>query len=180
MSETDYFDNVNRCLLNIKAGRREYVDELHGLIGGALRHVALSILQNSDRADDVLQDFWADIYDIASKYRYTTSAFSYLKTCLRNKVINEYNSGKRKKEYEVHYVDYDTFPSKPPTVEDSLENVMIKMALGKLPDEQRVVFELYFFQKCTVREIAKYLKMSKSKADRIRQKAIEAMKNMLK
>ena len=57
---------IDELLGKIAAGDRlNAVEDLHALIGGRLRFVAVRFFRNDFDADDAVQDFWANIVTYA-------------------------------------------------------------------------------------------------------------------
>ncbi len=62
---------------------------------------------------------------------------------------------------------------------DDEQGVLLRDAIGKLPANQRAVFEGYYFQGKKFNEIAVELGLSKSRVCRIHAKGLEALRNQL-
>lgn len=81
---------IETAVKSIKSGDKNSVLELHKLISVAIRHIALKYLHNLSDAEDLVQDFWADIFRIINSYHYNKNAYGYLCKVVRNKAINRY------------------------------------------------------------------------------------------
>ena len=66
--DTQDKQEITMALLAIK-NREEYaVERLYKLVGHTIRYIAFKYLKNIEDAEDLEQDFWADIYRIADKF----------------------------------------------------------------------------------------------------------------
>lgn len=86
MNETTK-ENINRCLVKIKKDDPYAGEELHGIVSSSLRHIALKYLHNEQDADDLIQDFWADIFNIARNFYFVTVTAT-SKTDLRHTTVS--------------------------------------------------------------------------------------------
>lgn len=172
---------INDCLSSIRERYdMQSVCRLHSLAGGVFRHIALRYLCNSHDADDLVQDFWADIYDIASKYRYNSNAYSYLCRTFTNMAINRAVKKGRDVNRTLNYVDYENTASDDgKCMEEALLNSLIDGAMAELDEQEKAVVQLTYFEDKTVREIAKTLDKSKSQIARVKQSALAKLKRKL-
>lgn len=169
---------INDCVLSIKTNRdMQSVCALHSFTGGVFRHIALRYLGNSPDVEDVVQDFWADIFETVSKYRYNTNAFAYLCKCFTNTVINYCIKKGRDINKKAYYVDYENVAS---DYGDCIDGAMLESIVGSaidaLDEEEKTVVQLTYFEDMTVREIAKDLGKSKSQINRIKMSALQNLK----
>ena len=60
---------INECLTEIHIKQSvSHVELLYDLMGNTIRHIALKYLRDADAADELVQDFWADIHRIAAGF----------------------------------------------------------------------------------------------------------------
>lgn len=172
---------INKCLMSIKSDHdMQSVFDLHSLIGGVFRHIALRYLSNTQDADDVVQDFWANIFEIASKYHYNTNAFAFLCKAFKNSVLNYCIKKGKEANRKVYYVNYENFASdNGKLIENVVMENSIDIAVSNLSEEQKSVIQLTYFEDLTIREIAKLLNKSKSQIARIKQSALGELKQTL-
>lgn len=172
---------INECLSSIREScDMQSVCRLHSLAGGVFRHIALRYLCNSHDADDLVQDFWADIFQIASKYRYNFDAYAYLCRTFTNMAINRAIKNGRDVSRALNYVDYENVASDGgKCMENVILNNSIQSAMASLDEEEKSVVQLTYFEDKTVREIAKMLDKSKSQIARVKKTALAKLKNKL-
>lgn len=172
---------INKCLIEITNGNDKYVDILYYLMAQSLRCIALRYLKNEEDARDVVQDFWADIYENAKNFTYEYNGYSYLCRIMTCMSINRYNKihGERQKVVEhietSHINPFDELSF----VENFDYKIAVKKALLNLDPIEQAVMQLIIYEDKTIVQIAKMLKMSKSKVGRVKLTAEEKMKKDL-
>lgn len=167
---------INKYLLGVKSGDKHCLDFLYDEISPTIRYIALKYLQNDFDADDLVQDFWADIQKIATGFVFSQNAFSYLCKVMTRRAINRYKSITRQNQKTVGYVDYESIKQYTVDTEQMEINDGVEAAMKKLTETERIIIQLTYFEEKTVREIAKELKISKSQASKLKIEAIEKMK----
>lgn len=172
---------INTCLMGIKRRDEKSVDALYDLIGHTIRYIALKYCKNEEEANDLEQDFWANIYTIADGYRYFENGFGYLCKVMNNMAINRVDKNGDDAKHKMGFVDYrdiQTFDEA--TVIDKVnDRIAVEKALDKLSDLERIVIQLGVFEDKTIYQISKELKLPKSNVGRIKQKACEKLKKEL-
>lgn len=104
--DTQDKQEITKALLAIK-NREEYaVERLYELVGHTIRYIAFKYLKNIEDAEDLEQDFWADIYRIADKFFFLKNGFGYICKVMNNMAVNRYKKLHRTNRIEIAYVDY--------------------------------------------------------------------------
>ena len=169
---------INECLVRIQSTRKiEYVEMLYDLISPTIRHIALKYLHNEDLAEDLVQDFWTDIYKIVDEYGFHFNANAYLCKVATNRAINKYKKLKKEKAY-ITYVDYSSVEFASCTHDTEREDLIISVhqAMKKLNEVERIIIQSTYFEGKTIREIATELKLSKSTVGRLKNEALDKLK----
>ena len=165
---------ANECLLRLqKHGTSEYVEALYDLIGPAIRHIGLKYLHDTDLADDFVQDFWADIYEITDRYLFGFNAYAFLCKVATNRAIDCCRRLKGETA-RISYVEYSQLTDE--TAADHTLQLAVSHAMQQLPEIQRIIIQSTYFENKTVRQIALELKLSKSQVSRMKAKALEKLK----
>ena len=170
--------SINECLVQIKRTRKiEYVETLYDLIAPAVRHIALKYLHDGALADDLVQDFWADIYKIADGYGFYFNAYAYLCRVATNRAINKYRRLKNESAY-VTYVDYSSVELSSGIAESDHADLIISVeqAMKTLSETERIVIQSTYFEDKTIRQIAAEIGLSKSTVGRLKNDAIEKLR----
>lgn len=71
-------DKIEEIVKRIKSGEKTLIYNLYELISIPIRHIANKYLHDYLEAEDLVQDFWLDIYIILDSYRYLKNAYGYL------------------------------------------------------------------------------------------------------
>lgn len=174
--DKDRKDTINKYLLGVKSGDDFSLDFLYEEISPTIRHIALKFLKNDFDADDLVQDFWADIYKIARGFIFSINAFSYLCKVMTRRAINRCKSLNRRKINQIQYVEYKKLGLAAGDGKTSEQNLHIEAAMSKLSETEIAIIQLTYFEEKTVREIAKELKKSKSHVSKLKINAVDKMK----
>lgn len=179
--DRDRKEAINKYLIGVKSGDEISLDLLYEEISPTIRHIALKYLKNDFDADDLVQDFWADIHRIAMGFIFSKNAFSYLCKVMTRRAINRYKSIYRRKVNLIQYVEYENLclVTVDEKVGDAELNLSIESAMSSLSETERVIIQLTFFEEKTIREIAKDLKISKSQVSKLKASAYDKMKDAL-
>ncbi len=172
-------EEIARYLKGVKEGDRDSLDLLYYAISPYIRFIALKYIQNPTEVSDLIQDFWAEVPRLARSYIYTRSAYNYLCKCMRNMALNRCKRlGLEKQKYEeyVDFLDYRNEFSGYNSVEIEERNRCIDEAIKKLPERQRTVIMLTYFEDKSVRKIASELHVSKAMIEKIKKSAIRNLK----
>lgn len=173
---------INLYLSGVKKGNPESLDLLYHAVSPTIRYIALKYLKNSHDADDLVQDFWADIHKIAAKFVFIDNGFSYLCKVMNRRALNRYKKLYRERCREVLYVDYEAVDSRSECYYyENFEIIQsVENAIRNLDHTERIIVQLTIFEDKTIRAVANELKMSKSKVGKMKLKAMEKIKEELR
>jgi len=170
-------NRVEKLVRYIKAGKIKYIKELHYQISIPIRHIALKYLHNCIEVEDLVQDFWKDMEQILESYHYNKNAYGYLCKVIKNRAIDRYRQLNRHATVNIEKVDYEQYINKNElSVEEVDLYISINQGIKELPNIQAIIIQSIYFEKKTIREIAKELNMSKSEVDRQKHNAIIYLK----
>ena len=171
---------IDKCLIEIKRRQTGSVEQLYFLISPTIRYIALKYLKNEEYADDLVQDFWADIFRIADKFYYCSNSFSYLCKVMTRKAINR-SKQLNKERVKIQFVDYGTMHNFGCVTnsKDFELKIEIEKVISGLQEKEKIILQQSYFEEKTVRQIAKELKISKSEVSRVKILAITKMKRAL-
>lgn len=173
-------DKIEEIVKRIKSGEKTLIYNLYELISIPIRHIANKYLHDYLEAEDLVQDFWLDIYIILDSYRYLKNAYGYLCKIIRNRAIDRYRSIHNHETAYVDSVDYGNIRNNSVlTIEQLEQSILIDQAIRDLPKIQAIIIQAIYFEGSTIREIAKELNMSKSEVFRQKQYAILSLKKEL-
>jgi RNA polymerase sigma factor (sigma-70 family) len=137
----------------IAAGDRWALEECYAAYGGLVRRYLVALV-GPDDADDVLQDTFANVWLTASRLDPTRSLRVWLFTIARRRAIDHL----RRRSKEGLQPGVQRAPVEDLDLAERVGRaVQIRRALARLPESQRQVIELAYFQDLTQIEIAKRL-----------------------
>lgn len=170
---------ITEYLFGIKCGDNNCLDLLYDSIAKNVRHLALSYFPDMDEAEDFIQDFWADIYKIANKFRFSKNGYGYLYRVLTRRAINRLKSLEREKDRVAIFVDYEKYEEETCDLHLIETRHTVHQAMKILTMEEKEVVQLHYFEELPLREIARLIGKSTTQAFNIKEKALEKMRDFL-
>jgi len=143
----------------LAAGDQDALAELYDRFGQLAFSVAMRILGDSGRAEDVVQEVFVKVWNNADQFDLERGSLrSWLITAVRNRSIDTIRGrgAHERQERELKPDLQATEPTSDPwrEVSRSLERTAVREALNSLPLEQRQAVELAYFGGYSHREIA--------------------------
>jgi RNA polymerase sigma factor (sigma-70 family) len=172
-----HFDIVTRC----KQGNKTAHYELYKLYAKSMYNVALRIVNDTDEANDVLQEAFLDAFGRIKEFRQETTFGAWMKQIVIHRAINFL----RKRKAELVDLDETNVDGLAEEEEPDLEETewkieRIKEAMLLLPEAYRVIFSLYLLEGYDHEEIAQVLHISVNSSRtqflRAKRKLIEILK----
>lgn len=169
---------LNILIDAVARGDAESLDGIYELAGKRMFIAALSIVGDRASAEDVVSDSFIKIVRFAHKYLDDGEPLAWILRIVRNTALDFLR--KRRRRTEVSTEEFFSLTDDSYSPEKRETAVLLEQAMAKLlPDERRAVYMRYYLE-MTVREIAVAMKLSRSAAERLIQRAEERLKNYLK
>jgi len=175
-----HHDLIDRC----RQGDRDAYYKLYKLYSRSMYNVGFRIVNNSEEAEDVLQEAFISAFNNLERYRGDSTFGAWLKRIVINKAINCLNKKKPERMPEDEKWDVrdeeavDELQGFPFTVEK------VRNAIEALPDGYRSVLSLYLVEGYDHGEIAEILGISestsKSQFNRAKKKLKELLEGSIK
>lgn len=169
---------INKLIYEVRCGDRESLNKLYDIMSPTIWHIALKYLRNQSDAQDVVQQFWADIYKTTSSFLFMQNGFSFLCKVMTRKTINACKKLNRERRATISFVDYSAIEKS--TSDDNLENarlkIMVEEALKSLSEIQRIIIQETYFEQKTIREISKELHIPTTTVFEEKKRAIKTLK----
>lgn len=148
----------------LAAGSADALEQLYYRYGTLAYSVALRLLGDSARAEDVVQDVYLRLWTNAARFDTTKGSLrTWVVTSVRNRSIDYIRGGgahERRERAIPEYAQASGGGSDPwHEVARSLEQDAVRQALRSLPLEQRRVVELAYFGCYSHREIAEMIRV---------------------
>ena len=152
--------NDDTALLDaLVAGERDALADLYDRYGRLAYSVAMRILGDSGRAEDVVQECFLKLWRSAAQFDARRGSLrTWLITSVRNRSIDALRGrgAHERRERDIPETLADSGGGSDPwrEVSQQMTREVVRDALGRLPDEQRRVVELAYFGGYSQQEIA--------------------------
>ncbi len=147
-------DLINRCLQRDRAAQ----EELYRAHAQRLFHMALQYTGDRDEAKDVLQEAFIKVFHSLGSYSGKGSLEGWMGRILSNTAIDYLRKKRQFTFTEVTEQLEDTADDSPVDIRLPLDKMM--ELVKRLPEQARIVFNLYVLDDMTHREIAERLSIS--------------------
>lgn len=145
------------------ARRRRRVEELTKLHGTYLRGLARKLCRSELDPDDLVQDVFEKTVKSLEAIPDGANERAWLARVLHNMFIDKLRRRNARREEPI---DNDEPPQPPPAEEEvwwqKLTPETVRAAVAKLPDDYRVTFEMFAFERRSYDDIAATLKIAKA------------------
>ncbi|MCI9156978.1 MAG: RNA polymerase sigma factor [Lawsonibacter sp.] len=143
-------------LLRTGQGDREAFAQLYSLTRGAVYALALSLLSDTQEAQDTAQDTFVKVWENAPAYRSQGSPMAWLLTITRNLALTRLRQSGRQTTLDAE--EWNAIPATLPAV-TSEDRVVLQEALARLSGEERQIVLLHAVTGLKHREIAQLLEL---------------------
>jgi RNA polymerase sigma factor (sigma-70 family) len=159
---------IKKCVEN----DREAQLKIYQLFSPVLYGLCLKYMRNEDDAKDVFQEAFVIAFQKIGQYKFEGSFEGWIKRIFINKLLETL----KKKKKDVLFLDvFDTEIAEEEELELApIEHEKLLEYIQELPDQYRMVFNLFIFEKMKHKEIAKLLQITEgtSKSNLNRAKSI--------
>ncbi|GGA77359.1 DNA-directed RNA polymerase sigma-70 factor [Flavobacterium palustre] len=147
---------IRQCIENDRGGQQK----IYQLFAPVLYGLCIKYMKNEDDAKDVFQEAFVIAFQKMSQYRFEGSFEGWLKRIFINKLIETLNKRKREMPF-LDVLHQEDFADEEQEIDAfSIPQEKLLEFIQHLPDQYRLVFNLYFFEKMKHKEIADLLNIS--------------------
>ncbi len=150
---------LENCIRDIASGDREALGRLYGETHAAVYAFALSVVQNREDAEDVLQDVYVRIWKSAPSYRDMGKPLAWIFTIARNLALMEIR--RKTRVVPVSPGEWEEIFLECPAV-DAEDAQVLSSVMGILDEEERQIVLLHAAAGFKHRESAELLGMGLS------------------
>lgn len=125
--------------------------------------VARRFVNDHDEADDIVQEVFIKAYDALKKFRSESGLYTWLYRIAVNMSLNTVRRHKIREFLQLDdLAEREESPDKRPDelLEESEHRSLVEQAVAELPERQRAVFVLRYYEELPYEEIAAILKTS--------------------
>ena len=163
---------INELIAEIARGNTAALDELARLVSARMLSVARQVLRSVPAAEDAVQDSFIKILEKADRFKPNTNGYAWICKITYNTALN---MAKRER-ITVDISSCFDLSDGTNIAERSAAAMTVEQAKSVITDFERQVIYQKYFMDFTVRDSAKALGISKSKASRLVLGAEEKMK----
>lgn len=148
----------------------------------SLCNYANNILNDTDEAEDIVQQTMITIWEKRSALQITVSLKSYIYRAVHNSALNQIRKNKVRSDYagEVQYAGDISETTTTGWLEGKELDIQIQEAINNLPEQCRLVFKLSRFEGMKYSEIANHLNISAKTVENHMGKALKQIRIQLK
>jgi RNA polymerase sigma-70 factor (ECF subfamily) len=180
-------DELALWLSRTALGDRQAFERLYRATSGTLLTVAWRVLNHRDRAEEVLQEAFVNVWHGASSYNASLATpMTWLINIVRNKAIDAYRSRAGERERTVSLDDRDDLealagstPGPEQWLEDGLQAAGIRACMATLSAPQRQALALAYYRGLVHSEIAEVLGTPLGTAKAWVRRGLEALRRCL-
>ena len=118
------------------------------------------IVQVHDDADDVLQDCFIKVWKYLPRFREESSIYTWLYRIATNESLSFLKKRKRRGTSSLDYQEGGFEPESDAYFDEDAANARFEMAISKLPEKQRLVFNMKYFDEMKYEDMAAVLETS--------------------
>jgi len=175
------FDDSDAALIRrMASGEVHALDELYTRFGPAILSYLAARLYDRALAEEVLQDVMLAVWRSAASFRGESKVLTWMLTIARNRAINtmrKHNVTQTPLDDVFEIQSPDTGPKE--KVEKLNQSAMVRRALWTLPEMQREILELVFYQQLSGAEVADVLGINTGTVKSRLHRAKEALRQAL-
>jgi len=164
---------IQGCIKNSIAHQKA----LYTLYEKSLFHLSLKYCGNSEEAEDNLHDTFIEIYANIKKYKGNGSFEGWMKKIAINKAISKFKSSLQNKPLDA--LIYPVLDEEVEIDSDGLSLDFLLQLIQELPNQYRLVFNLYELDDYSHREISAMLSISEGTSKSNLHKAKMILKNKI-
>jgi len=167
----------NDLFLLVKESDEKAFEELYRRHWPTLFNIACKRLNSREKAEDIVQNVFIDLYRRRTTIEFTISLRAYLLQALKFKVINEYRSASNRNKYQqsLFFGESCKIDFANPLEAKDLE-MKINMILDRLPEKCRTVFLLSRRENLSYKDISAGLSITVSTVEKHISKALKTLR----
>ena len=170
-------DYINRQIEAVKSGDQDALGNLYRVAGGRMLSVAMGLVRDKERAEDVLHDSFIRVVRFADGFKSGTNGYAWLCTIVRNTALNKIRSENLRRAENID--SFFNLSDDGISAEQADRVMTVEAAMKKLEPKERTVIWLKYYNDMTVRTIASELNLPKSTVQSIITVAEKKLKKYL-
>jgi RNA polymerase sigma-70 factor, ECF subfamily len=176
-------ENEKNLVLAFIGGDEKAFETLFKTYYQMLRKVAVFIINDGELAEELVQDVFVTIWEKSANVNPDASFKNYLITAVRNRCLNQLKVKKR-----THSIDDDESWQEELVADTRTENAInykethraIETAIGNLPEQCRIIFQLSRHEGMSYKQIAETLDIAPKTVENQIGRALKVLRTELK
>lgn len=123
--------------------------------------IVQKLLVNSIYVDDVIQDVFIKLYDSLRAFRWDSSLMTYIYRIAINTSLNHLKQNRKWYSHTQNIYENDADLKNPDDIDEEFDKKTISKhiqnAINSLPEQQRIVFQLRFYENISYEELSEIL-----------------------
>ena len=153
--------NIHQEIIDAcKAGDRSAQFRIYKLYSKAMYNTSLRIVNDTMEAEDVMQEAFLTAFQRIDSYTGQGSFGSWLKRIVTNKSLDAIRKRKAQVSIEDEKLDFPEIAEENKEEEIQLQVVEVKAAIAELPEEYRLIVNLFLIEEYSHEEISEMLGIS--------------------
>ncbi len=178
--ESSYINIHQEIIDACKVGDRDAQFSIYKLYYKAMYNTSLRIVNDTMEAEDIMQDSFLQAFQRIHTYTGQGSFGSWLKRIVVNKSLDALRKRKEMLSIEEKYLEFPDITEENREEEIQLQVAEVKEAINELPDEYRLIINLYLLEQYSHEEISEMLNisnnLSRTRLVRAKQKVLKIIK----
>jgi RNA polymerase sigma factor (sigma-70 family) len=178
--ETPYINIHQEVIDACKAGDRNAQFRIYKLYYKAMYNTSLRIVNDTQEAEDVMQEAFLQAFQRIDSYTGTGSFGSWLKRIVVNKSLDMIRKKKEMISLEENALEFPDIVEENREEEILLQVAEVKDAIAELPEDYRIVITLFLIEQYSHEEISEILNISnnvsRTRLVRAKQKVFRILK----
>lgn len=174
-------ERLKNCWQQCLTGSSAAFAQLHAALFEGLYNYAYKLLNDTALADDTVQELFIKLWQKRSSIGELEKVKPFFFTALRRQILNQIRDGKSKQ------LKIESAPE--PGIEFSQEEIIIKkendsglkekiiQILNTLPERQREVIYLHFFEDMPLAQVAEVMAVNYQSVQNLKQRALQNMRS---
>lgn len=173
-------EEIFDILAAIRRREQTGVERLYQLYSGALYHMILKIVPESETAQEILQDVFLRIWNKIDSYDAQASRpFTWMARIARNRAIDHLRSGQKSRDRQTDQLPDYVANHSPLSEELYTDYIGLSKLMNGLDAEHRLIIEYLYFREYSQSEAAEALNIPLGTIKTRSRRALQQLRNML-
>lgn len=175
-------EDQDKLIEGLIVGDKAIFEEVYREYYIPLCYYCLKYVENFEDAEEIVQNLFLKLWDMHGELNINSSLKAYLYRAVQNYALNYLSKKKTHEKYVVIQgrQPYEAYENGLVKLEEEELRAILKLAILKLPEKRRVIFELSRFDGLKYNKIASQLSISVKTVENQMTKALKYLRVVLK